>query len=133
MAYCRNSCGCPDYGHLGPFNEDGTIDGKGVISEKKLAFSATTWWNSSTGKGNSWMIKFSTSGITATHVSLQLATLNYGIGAPRYWNVEWSEHGNIDGEWIKVDEYTIPDVVNWSNTLYDAVECVEKYQYRVTS
>lgn len=29
------------------------------------------------------------------------------------------EHGNIDGEWIKVDEYTIPDVVNWSNTLYE--------------
>ena len=25
----------------------------------------------------------------------------------------------MDGEWRKVDEYTVPDVVNWSNTLYE--------------
>lgn len=108
-----------DYGHLGPF-VNGVIDDKGVISAtKSLAFQAKTWWNTTTGKGNSWMIKFSTSGITAAHVSLQLATLNYSLGAPRYWNVEWSEHGNADGEWTKVDEYTIPDVVQWGNTLYE--------------
>ena len=107
-----------DYGYLGPI--DGASDGKGIISaSKNLAFQAKTWWNTSTGKANSWMIKFSTSGITATHVSLQLATLNYSIGAPRYWNVEWSEHGNENGEWTKIDEYTIPDVVQWGTTLYE--------------
>ena len=107
-----------DYGYLGPI--DGETDGKGTVSAtKNLAFNAPNWWNSSTGKGNSWMIKFSTSGITAAYVSLQLATFNYDIGAPRYWNVEWSEHGDMDGEWRKVDEYTVPDVVNWSNTLYE--------------
>lgn len=107
-----------DYGYLGVI--DGVTDGKGIISaSKNLAFQAKTWWNSSTGKANSWMIKCSTSGITGTHVSLQLATLNYSVGAPRYWNVEWSEHGNEDGEWTKVGEYTIPDVVQWGNTLYE--------------
>lgn len=107
-----------DYGYLGPI--DGVSDGKGIISaSKNLAFQAKSWWNSSKGKGNSWMIKFSTSGINAAHVSLQLATLNYSIGAPRYWNVEWSEHGDVDGEWAKVSAYTIPDVVQWSITLYE--------------
>lgn len=107
-----------DYSYLGPI--DGKTDGKGTISaSQKLAFQAKTWWNASTGKGNSWMIKFSTAGITATHLSLQLATLNYSIGAPRYWNVEWSEHGNTEDEWTKAGEYTIPDVVQWGNTLYE--------------
>lgn len=107
-----------DYGYLGPI--DGASDGKGIVSaSKNLAFQAGNWWNSSKGKGNSWMIKFSTSGITAAHISLQLATLNYSVGAPRYWNVEWSEHGNVDDEWIKVGTYTVPDVVQWGNTLYE--------------
>lgn len=107
-----------DYGYLGPI--DGASDGKGIISaSQNLAFQTSNWWNTSTGKGNSWVIKFSTAGITAAHISLQLATLNYDIGAPRYWNVEWSEHGNADGEWTKIGEYTIPDVVQWGNTLYE--------------
>ncbi len=109
----------PDYGHVGPF-VNGEITGttKGVISGTlNLAFQTKNWWT--TTGANSWMIKISTSGITATHISLQLATLNYAIGAPRYWNVEWSEHGNPDGIWNKAGEYTIPDVVQWGNTLYE--------------
>ena len=46
---------------------------------------------------------------------MQFAVLNYTIGAPRYWNVEWSTNGST---WVKAGEYTVPDVTQWNDTRY---------------
>ena len=46
---------------------------------------------------------------------MQFAACNLGIGAPRYWNVEWSTDKS---KWTKVSEYTVPDVAQWSYTAY---------------
>jgi hypothetical protein len=46
---------------------------------------------------------------------VQFAVLNRAIGAPRYWNVEWSTNGS---QWKKAGEYTVPDVTSWNDTRY---------------
>jgi hypothetical protein len=104
-----------DFSYLGPITGVEAEDRKGVVSGASISKSG--WWNS--GKGESWIVKFSTSGINATKLSLQLATSCSKIGAPRYWVVETSTHGDINGSWNKVSEYTVPDIVNWDNTLLE--------------
>mgnify|MGYP003623582337 FL=1 len=49
---------------------------------------------------------------------MQFTTANYDRGAPRYWTVEWSEDGNENGTWEYISEYSVPDLPNWSNTLF---------------
>ena len=107
-----------DYSHLGPISGNSSEDNKGVNSStQNLAFANTYWWNESKNTGESWVIQFSTKGISSTQLSLQLATFNNAIGAPRYWVAEWCDHGNQSGSWDKIVDYTVPDVVNWDNTL----------------
>lgn len=102
-----------DHSYLGPITGVESEDKKGSVSA--VAIMKAGWWNNN--KGESWIVKFSTSGISGTQLSLQLATFCYAIGAPRYWVVETSTHGNMDGTWDKAGEYTVPDIVSWDNTL----------------
>jgi len=92
-------------------------DGKGGTSSASIAANRA-WWNYEKNRGEAWIIEVSTAGITSSQLSLQLTALNWAaIGCPRYWAVEWSEHGNMDGTWTPVAKYTVPDAPNWSNTL----------------
>lgn len=94
-----------------------TDGNKGVtVSGSHTAIAKTEWWRDS--EAQSWVIEFDTKGINTSLLTLNLATYNPNIGAPRYWIVETSTHGDMDGTWDKVDEYTVPDVVQWGNTLY---------------
>lgn len=69
-------------------------------------------WKEST---DCWMVELSTSGLTGTAPAVHLAVLNRTIGAPRYWNVEWSVNKS---DWKQVGSYTVPDVTSWDNTRY---------------
>src|SRR5690554_1165136 len=95
-------------------------DGKGSVSSAdKSAWQSRSeeWWNYEKNRGEAWLIEFSTASVTK-QLSLQFSTINWqAVGAPRYWNVEWSLHGDMDRDWNHVDSYTVPDVSNWSNTL----------------
>ncbi|MDR2628132.1 MAG: hypothetical protein LBC40_08890 [Dysgonamonadaceae bacterium] len=104
-----------DFSYPGPITGVEAEDKKGVVSG--AAISKTGWWNS--GKGESWIVRFSTQGISGTQLSLQLATLDTKIGAPRYWVAETSLTGDANGTWDAVAEYTVPDIVNWDNTLLE--------------
>lgn len=101
-----------------------SLRGKGhVPSECYTAFSSNYWWDYENGKSYAWLLKFSTSGIAASHLSLQIATLNSSqtFYAPRYWKAEWATTDNQDdANWHLIAEYTVPDVSVWSNTLYSS-------------
>ncbi|WP_256012211.1 DUF5689 domain-containing protein [Desertivirga xinjiangensis] len=94
-------------------------DGKGGVSGSALNGSCV-WWNSERNRGEAWIIEVSTASISTNKLSLQFTALNWasaGAGTPRYWKVEWSEHGNMEGNWNTITSYTVPDASNWSNTL----------------
>ncbi len=94
-------------------------DGKGGAANSGIAANRS-WWNYERNRGEAWIVEFSTSGISTNSLSLQFTAGNWaaaGAGTPRYWAVEWSEHGNMDGVWTPITKYTVPDIANWSNTL----------------
>lgn len=91
-------------------------DGKGGATLSGFGYNCK-WWNSELGRGEYWLLKFSTSGISTNQFSLQFTTMNWAVGGPRYWDLEWSTHGTDEGIWTYITSYTVPDVVQWSNTL----------------
>lgn len=96
-------------------------DGKGNVASAD--FSAWTnkcqWWNTETDRSEAWLLHFSTQGISTNVLSLQVAMQNRSIGGPRYIKVDWSEHGdNNRDDWNPITEFQVPDIVNWSLTLY---------------
>lgn len=91
--------------------------GKGIVpAEAGSAWYA--WYNRdrSDGSMKSWLIKFSTKGITSDVFSLQVSMVNKsnsGNYGPRYWNLEYSftditGNGN-ETEWTLIDTFTVPD------------------------
>lgn len=104
--------------------EDGTDYGSGCVANETgkgvssaalgMAWANSNWWNS--GKGEAWIVVFSTKGIVSDVLSMQLSTQNISqsLRTPRYWKAEWS----LDGvSWKKIASYVVPDVGINSNTL----------------
>lgn len=99
----------------------GNSTGKGVsASEMKMSWANTNWWNS--GRGEAWIVVFSTKGIVSDVVSMQLSTHNISqsLRSPRYWKAEWSLSGDMsasaDPQWNLIGEYVVPDVGINANT-----------------
>ncbi|SMG10094.1 hypothetical protein SAMN05660862_0505 [Sphingobacterium psychroaquaticum] len=94
-------------------------DGKGAVTNGAITAS-TMWWNYDKNRGEGFVVEFSSQGISSSQLSLQLTALNLvggtGKGAPRFWKVEWSTHGNMDGAWTKIQSFTVPDAPLWANT-----------------
>lgn len=99
--------------------------GKGLVPEGCYAsFCAYNWWDYGTNRPYSWLLNFSTLGISASSLSLQIAALNVSQGfyTPRYWKVEWSTTDDqADYLWQEIAEYTVPDISVWSTALYHSV------------
>jgi hypothetical protein len=94
-------------------------DGKGAAASSALNCTCL-WWNTAKARGEAWVLQLSTANISTDQLSLQLTAFNWasaGAGTPRYWRVEWSETGDMDGAWNTVAKYTVPDAPNFSNTL----------------
>lgn len=113
-AYTGTAYATNDFSFLGPI--DGTTDNKGVTSGQGWA--NAYWWDAANDCGEAWLLRFSTAGITANRLALTFSAMHNVIGAPRYWSVEWSTHGEKTGAWEHIADYTVPDPVNWGNTLY---------------
>lgn len=112
-AYAATAYAANDFSFPGPI--DGATDNKGVTPGQGWA--NAYWWDGANDCGEAWLLKFSTAGITADHLALTFSAMHNAIGAPRYWSVEWSTHGEKLGKWEHIADYTVPDPVNWSNTL----------------
>lgn len=99
-------------------------DGKGwVYPTSMLAWQNAHWWDDENNRPYYWLVSFSTEGITAEHLSMQLSVMNNSYsGAPRFWKVEWSTIGTdpnwTSSQWKYVGSYSVPDAQNWGNTLY---------------
>lgn len=93
--------------------------GKGMVNaEDKSAIGHTgDWWNTRTNKGEAWLLNLSTEGYHTNFLSMQLSMINYHVGAPRYYSVDWSEHGNNNSDdWNHIAEFSLPDISQWSGT-----------------
>ena len=139
----------PTYMYLGPANnrnnqyqngagiilEDGTqylpVEGKekdqntegkcDFSSNLMLSWSNKYWWNNSYDQGYSWLVYFSTKGISSDRVSMQFAMYNNSQNArsPRYWKAEYSlttsdcTPAKAD-QWKLIGEFTVHDVAIWA-------------------
>lgn len=100
-----------DFSGLGP--AEGLIgNGNGTIAGG--AWRAYPWWDAANDCGIGWTLRLSTAGIaSASRIAIAFSAVDGNIGSPRYWAVEWSEHGERLGEWTRITEYTLPDLVTW--------------------
>ena len=101
--------------------------GKGwCSSDCYCAFRSLKWWDFDSNRGYAWMLNFSTKGI-AKKLSMQISVLNSSqkFYSPRYWRAEWSEVDSMDptmdAQWHTIDEYTVPDISQWTGTLFSSV------------
>ena len=94
--------------------ENSSSGSRGVIAASYgCAWTASKWINGSSY--HYWLAEFSTATHQGSNLSVQFAVCNTAIGAPRYWNVEYSTD---KAKWTKAGEYTVPDVAQWSYTAY---------------
>ena len=105
----------------------GSNAGKGWCSaDCYCAFRSLKWWDFDLNRGYAWMINFSTKGISKK-LSMQISVLNSSqrFHSPRYWKIEWSEVDSMepsqDSQWYLIDEYTVPDISQWTGTLFSSV------------
>lgn len=95
----------------------GTNEQKGTTeNDAWRTLTTAKWWNDSKNRGEAWLVKFSTTGVTK-QLSMQLSGWT-AVGGPRNFVVEWSTTRDMDsGTWGYITEYTFQDLVNFSNTL----------------
>lgn len=104
----------------------GSQAGKGQCpSDCYCAFRNTNWWDFKAERGYAWMLNFSTKNVSKS-LSLQFTALNTSqkFYSPRYWKIEWSEVDSMDptddSKWTLIKEYTVPDISQWTGTLYSS-------------
>ena len=112
------------------FDYSGTNeDGRGKVSSKKKntyngaettlldGWMSTTWWASESSEPESWVVEFSTKGISAEHISMQFTSYGAVTGStgktPYNWTAWWSESGDLKdaSAWTKIADYVVPDGV----------------------
>lgn len=105
----------------------GSGAGKGwCSSDCYCAFRSLKWWDFDQDRGYAWMMNFSTKGISSK-LSMQISVLNSSqrFHSPRYWKAEWSEVDSMDpskdAQWHPIGEYTVPDISQWTGTLFSSV------------
>ena len=117
-------------------NQEATTnsDGKGQVINAAISGN-TLWWNEAKQRGEAFVLDFSTQGISTDKLSLQFTMANLtggtGKGAPRYWKVEWSDHGNMDGSWNTIAPFTVPDVPLWANTTIHQLAGYKNYTFNL--
>ncbi len=109
--------------------------GKGLVPANcYTSFQATDWWDYERGRPYSWLLCFSTAGINADQLSLQIAALNTSqeLYAPRFWKLEWSTtEAQEDYNWTEIAQYTVPDVSIASAALYHSIVGFKHMNFRL--
>ena len=130
------------------FDYSGTNDdGRGKVSSKKKntyngastklldGWMTYTWWKSETSDAESWMVQFSTAGISAEHLSMQFTsygaeTSKLGV-SPYNWTAWWSETGDLKdaSAWHKIADYVVPDGVVGANPKDWQLPAMKQYNF----
>ena len=110
-----------------------SMEGKGLVPTECLtAVEANHWWDYERNKPYSWLVKFSTAGISASQLSLQISTLNTSqtFYSPRYWKLEWSTtEDQNDNYWTPIAEYIVPDIGVWSNAMFHSITAYKQINF----
>ena len=114
-----------DYGVEFPLisSESVNADGKGS-SFNTMAWASAQFGKHASGMYNGWVVCFSTVDINTSVLSAQVSMLNTYSGSPTKLRVQYLVPENPDAElddlwglvWTDVMEFTIPNVVAWTNT-----------------
>ena len=114
-----------DYGVEFPLlsTEAVNTDGKGS-SFNTMAWASAQFGKHASGMYNGWVVCFSTVDINTSVLSAQVSMLNTYSGSPTKLRVQYLVPENPDAElddlwglaWTDVMEFTIPNVVAWTNT-----------------
>ena len=114
-----------DYGVEFPLisSESVNADGKGS-SFNTMAWASAQFGKHASGMFNGWVVCFSTVGINTSVLSAQVSMLNTYSGSPTKLRVQYLVPENPAAElddlwglaWTDVMEFTIPNVVAWTNT-----------------
>ena len=114
-----------DYGVEFPLlsTEAVNTDGKGS-SFNTMAWASAQFGKHASGMFNGWAVCFSTADINSTVLSAQVSMLNTYSGSPTKLRVQYlvPEDPSVDlddlwgADWTEVMEFTIPNVVAWTNT-----------------
>ena len=114
-----------DYGVEFPLisSESVNADGKGS-SFNTMAWASAQFGKHASGMYNGWVVCFSTVDINTSVLSAQVSMLNTYSGSPTKLRVQYVVPENPDAElddlwglaWTDVMEFTIPNVVAWTNT-----------------
>lgn len=116
----------------------GSMQGKSwCATDCYCSMSHRNWWDYDLNQGYAWMLNFSTKGLVTDQLSLQISVMNTSQKwyAPRFWKVEWSETDSMDpkdaASWKLIDEYTVPDISVWANTLYSSIVGYKSINFRL--
>ena len=114
-----------DYGVEFPLisSESVNADGKGS-SFNTMAWASAQFGKHASGMYNGWVVCFSTVGINTSVLSAQVSMLNTYSGSPTKLRVQYLVPSDPSAElddlwglvWTDVMEFTIPNVVAWTNT-----------------
>lgn len=99
-------------------NKDG-LGKVGMVGSTEImdGWRCLKWWNDNTDEPYSWIIEFSTAGISASHISMIFTSYGGETGevgkSPYYWKAQWSATGDVSkaGEWSDIADYVVPDGV----------------------
>lgn len=98
-----------------------------------------TWWTSEDSEAESWIIEFSTKGISAEHLSMQFTSYGAETGStgksPYNWTVWWSESGDLKdaSAWTKIADYVVPDGVVTSSQQDWQLPAMKQYDFPLPS
>ena len=114
-----------DYGVEFPLISSETVNAEGKGSSfNTMAWASAQFGKHASGMYNGWVVCFSTAGINTSVLSAQVSMLNTYSGSPTKLRVQYLVPSDPSAElddlwglvWTDVMEFTIPNVVAWTNT-----------------
>ena len=116
-----------------------SMRGKGNTSGNCwISWASHYWWDDTTNRPYGWLINVNTTSINASqNPTMQISCLNAQQSwySPRYWKAEWSlndsQQPENDANWNLIEEYTIPDVSVWANTLFSSIVAFKTMSFKL--
>ncbi len=133
------------------FDYSGTnSDGRGKVSSTKGTYNGAsttlldgwmnkTWWASESSEAESWIIEFSTEGISAEHLSMQFTSYGSETSStgrsPYNWTAWWSESGDLKdaSAWTRIADYVVPDGVVTQSQQDWQLPAMKQYEFPLPS
>lgn len=116
-----------------------SMRGKGNASGNCwMSWASHYWWDDTTNRPYGWLINVNTTSINASqNPTMQISCLNSQQTwySPRFWKAEWSlndsQQPENDANWHLIEEYTVPDVSVWANSLFSSIVAFKTMSFKL--